>query len=272
MKKANILLKGLIITGLLSASLLAKNSKDIEQIKQDISSKMTHGMVLAKDIHIVATKQEGALTTVIAGVKNDGRPLLFAYNKTLLFSGNIINRKNGKSIYENLIKDNNKVIKQYFQQQQSKMNLEKEVKNKKLIKLIESKYKDIAITIQGQNKDGDTIYIISDANCPFCKQEYKAGKLTIMEKKAKKIVFLPVFLKIPGHETSLKKAVWLLSNWNAKNKKVLLDKFFNKDDRSFEEVSASEVKSKGAKIEQLMKTNLIEGTPTVFNSKGKNLR
>ena len=253
----------------IQGALMAGDKINIEnnKIKQDISVKLAHGQIKPEDIHIIAQDRSHSFVLSVAKIKEDNRPLFFAFNNDILIFGNIIDRKTGKSLFENLVRKNKEKLQQFSK------NRQRIKQNKKLISLLKTdKYKGAYVKIQGNDKKGKTIYVVTDANCPFCIEEYQKGKLKGLVKKAKNIILVPVFLNIPGHETSFKKAVWLLSNWDKNNRDVLLKKFFDKNNRDFEEITSAEIKNIGKKIKNLMQENVIYGTPAVFDGLGRNLR
>ncbi len=265
--------------GILSASIIALSmfagTKD--ELKQDISKIFTNGKLKKSSISIIAqgsAKDLKNLHVLIGTIKGNPKPFLLLYNKDTMIVGSIKNRKNGKSIFIDFINKNKDKIQKALSKIQKK-ETGKEIKNnKKLISLFNGKYKDSMFRIRGGNPNGKIIYLITDPNCPYCKQ-YEENELPKAIKNLKEVRVIPLFLNIPGHETSPMRSSWLLER--AKNDKnpnmlSLMHKASNEKDDTYKEVDSKFAKKAIARMKGILATGLIKGTPTMFDASGNPTR
>ncbi len=269
MKKISILLS----ISFLATSLLASSNS----IEKDISTYLTHGRIKTEDIKIISTDKIGDLKDLhvaIGTIKNSRKPFLIIYNKDKIIVGNMIDRQNGKSIFRELLKKHNKEIKKAMTQDRKIQKANKIKNNKKLIKLINTKYKDLTIKIKGGNPNGKTIYLITDPNCPFC-QEYERKELPKTIKKSKEIIVVPIYLNIRGHESSPLRSSWLIEAAHKngfKDTLSLMHKASNPKDLTYKTVDKKFAQKTISKLKKLINSGLISGTPTVFDQNGNPMR
>jgi len=216
-KKSIVLLLGTIMISSVFAS-----SQDA--LKKDVSKIFTNGKLDKSSINIIAQDSVPDLKNLhvaIGTIKGNPKPFLLLYNKDTMIVGSIRNRKNGKSIFKDFIEKNKDKIRQALSKIQQKEK-NKEIKNnKKLISLFNGKYKDSMFKIKGGNPNGKIVYLITDPNCPYCKQ-YEEKQLPKTIKNSKEVRVVPLYLNIPGHETSAMRSSWLLErSKNDKNADML---------------------------------------------------
>ncbi len=246
-------------------------------LKKDISRLLTHQKVKVDSINIIASDKISDIKDLhiaIGTIKGSTKPFLLLYNKKVIIFGNMIDRTNGRSIFEEFIKKHKKQIKQALYKQ----NMDKkksEVSNyKKLISLLKTKYKDLVIAIKGNNSKGKTVYLITDPNCPFCKVYEKRGLPKII-KSAKEVKIVPIYLNIRGHETSPLKSSWLiLEAKKSKGKDILnlLRRASDPKDIDYKKVDKKDAKKMIEKMRELIRSGLINGTPSVFDQDGNPIR
>ncbi len=242
------------------ASFAILQTANANSIEKDFSISFTNGSIKPEKIHIVSSEDAnisfGNFKIATGFVEGYRKPFAILYNKDYIFLGNLIKRTKNKKILLSKIQEN-------FQKIKKEQERYKKIADKRTIKELEKNYKDIFLTLQGKGKKG-TIYIGTDANCPFCIEQFRNGELRQKIQEYKNIVIIPVFLRLPGHENSLTKAVWLENQWQKSKtnseKFKLLEKFF---DRNFHPKSSKETKV-GNQISKLMKSGLIDHTPTIL--------
>jgi protein-disulfide isomerase len=268
MKKIGII--GLIFSFMVASSLFGAEQA---KLKQDISKIFTGGKLDKSDISIIAEDSIGDLKdlrVMIGTIKGNPKPFLIVYNKDTMIVGSMKNRKNGDDIFASFIKKSKTKIEKALKKMQ-KNAVNKDVKNnKKLISLFANDYKDMMFKIKGGNPKGKTVYLITDPNCPYC-QRYEKNELANTIKKSKEIRVIPLFLNIPGHETSPMRASWLLEK--AKNDKnadmfSLMRKASNINDNTYKEVNKKFAKERIAQMKKLLSLTLFPGTPTIFDQNG----
>jgi protein-disulfide isomerase len=166
---------------------------------------------------------------------------------------------------------NNKVKIQKAMSKIQQNTVNKDVlNNRKTIALFKDKFKDSMFTIKGGNPKGKTIYLITDPNCPYC-QAYEKNEMAGTIKRSKEIRVIPLFLNIPGHETSPMRASWLLEKYkNNKNADMfkLMHKASNINDKTYKEVNKKFAKAKIEKMKEFLNMGLVYGTPTIFDENG----
>ncbi len=264
----------LIFNFMMFSSLFA-SSQDV--LKKDISKIFTNGKLDKSFISIIAQDKVGDLKdlhVLIGTIKGSRKPFLLLYNKETMIVGNIKNRKDGKSIFDNFIKKNRTKIEQALSKIGKKEKSKKIKNNKKLISLLSGDYKDLVFTIKGKNPTGKIIYLITDPNCPYCKR-YEKKQLPKMIKNSKEVRVVSLFLKIRGHETSAMRSSWLLQRAkNDKNADMLsfMHKASNTRDNTYKEVDKTFAKQKITKMKKLLAKRLIRGTPTIFDENGNPVR
>ncbi len=269
-KKGMVLLLGSIIVSSLFAT-----SQDT--LKKDISKIFTDGKVSQNSIDIIAEDSVldlKNLRVVIGTIKGNSKPFLLLYNKDMMIVGSIRSRKDGKSIFKDFIEKNRgKIQKELSKNQKNKQRAEIK-NNQKLISLLEKDYKDLVFKIKGKNPNGKIIYLITDPNCPYCKQ-YEKNELPKAIKNSKEIRVVPLYLNIPGHETSAMRSSWLLERAkNDKNADMLLymHKASSIKDNAYKEVDKEFAKKRIKKMKEILAKGLISGTPTVFDANGNPAR
>jgi len=272
MKKFGII--SLLFSFMVASSLFGVSQ---DKLKQDISKIFTGGRLDKSDIGIIAEDSIPdlkGLHVMIGTIKGNPKPFLIVYNKDTLIVGSMKNRKSGEDIFAGFIKKNKNTIQKALKKIE-KSTVSKEVtNNKKLISLLSGNFKDIIFKIKGGNPKGKTVYLITDPNCPYC-QRYERIQLAKTIKKSKEVIVAPLFLNIPGHETSPMRASWLLEK--AKNDKnadmlSLMHKASNSSDNTYKEVDKTFAKSKIAQMKKLLSLGLIRGTPTIFDQEGNPTR
>ncbi|MFK5882684.1 MAG: thioredoxin fold domain-containing protein [Sulfurospirillum sp.] len=268
-----------IVRGLLSASIVATSlfASSTDTLKQDISKIFTNGKLDKNAISIIAqdsVKDLKDLHVLIGTIKGNPKPFLLLYNKDMMIVGSIKNRKDGKTIFSDFIDKNREKIKKALSKIQQK-ETSKEVKNnKKLISLFNGAFKDSMFKIKGGNPNGKIIYLITDPNCPYCKQYEKNG-LPNTIKNSKEVRVIPLYLNIPGHESSAMRSSWLLER--AKNDKnpdmlSLMHKASNEKDSTYKKVDKKFAKDRISKMKEILAKGLIRGTPTIFDANGNPTR
>jgi len=272
MKRFGII--GLLLSFMVASSLFGAGQ---DTLKQDISKIFTGGKLDKNSISIIAQGSISDLKDLhimIGSIKGNPKPFLILYNKDTMIVGSVKNRKSGKSIFAGFIDKNRAKIQQALAKIQ-KNTISKEVRNnKKLISLLAGDFKDIVFSIKGGNPKGKTIYLVTDPNCPYC-QRYEKTQLASTIKNSKEVKVIPLFLNIPGHETSPMRASWLLEK--AKNNKnadmfSLMHKASNSSDNTYKEVDKKFAKAKIAQMKKLLALGLIRGTPTIFDQNGNPTR
>ncbi|MCF6173364.1 MAG: thioredoxin fold domain-containing protein [Campylobacteraceae bacterium] len=270
MKKLLIVLSALMITSSLFAS-------EQSELKQDISKVFANGKIDTKSINIIAqgtTADLKDLHIAIGTIKGNPKPFLLLYNKDNIMVGSIKNRKSGKSIFDNFIAKNKSKIQEALSKIQ-KSEVSKEVKNnQETISLFNTTFKDSMFKIKGGNPNGKIIYFITDPNCPYC-QQYEKNELPKTIKRAKEVRVIPLFLNIPGHESSPMRSSWLLEKAKTtKNSDLynLILKASDINDKTYQKVNKKFAKEKIAKMQEFLNKGLIRGTPTIFDSKGNPAR
>ncbi len=268
----NIISGLLLSVAIVSSSFAAGHS----QLKKDISKYFTRNKVNVKSIKIIA---EGKainfknLHAVIGMIKGSSKPFLLLYNKNTIIAGSIINRNNGKTVFTDFINKNRAKIKKALSSVVKKQKRDKIKDNKKLISLFNNKYKDLVLTIKGGNPNGKTVYLITDPNCPYC-QEYEKNELPSTIKKSKEIKVIPIYLNIPGHETSPMRSSWLLEQGNKKGADVvsLMHKASDSSNKAYKKVNKKFAKKMISQMKVLISSGLIKGTPTMFDQNGNPTR
>jgi len=264
-----------IIVGLILTSSLLAGSQ--EKLKQDISKIFTNGKLNTNSISIIAQDKSPdlkGLQIAIGTIKGNPKPFLLLYNKDTIIIGNIRDRKSGKNLFKPFIEKNRDKIQKALKNIQ-KQETNKEVKrNKTSILLLNNAFKDLVFKIKGANPKGKTIYLITDPNCPYCKR-YEKNQLPSVIKNSKEVRVVPLFLNIPGHETSPMRASWLLEHYkNDKNADMLslMHKASNIKDNTYKEVDKKFAKEKIAQMKKFLAKGLVRGTPTVFDENGNSAR
>jgi len=272
MKRFGII--SLLLSFMVASSLFGASQ---DTLKQDISRIFTGGRLDKTSINIIAQDSIAdlkGLHVMIGTIKGNPKPFLLLYNKDTMIVGSIKNRKSGNSIFDSFIGKNRAKIKQALAKIQ-KSTVSKTVKNnKKLISLVTGEFKDIMFKIKGDNPKGKTVYLFTDPNCPYC-QRYERNELAGTIKRSKEIRVIPVFLNIPGHETSPMRASWLLEKAKTtKNADLLsmMHKASNSSDNTYKEVNKKFAKAKIAQMRKLLSYGLIPGTPTIFDQDGNPTR
>ena len=264
-----------IIVGLILTSSLFAASQD--KLKQDISKIFTDGKLDTSSINIIAQDKSPdlkGLQVAIGTIKGNPKPFLLLYNKDTIIIGNIRDRKSGKNLFKPFIEKNKGKIQKALRNIE-KQEASKEVKkNKTSISLLNNAFKDLVFKIKGGNPKGKTIYLITDPNCPYC-QQYEKNRLPDVIKNSKEVRVVPLFLNIPGHETSPMRASWLLESYkNNKNADMLslMHKASNAQDNTYKKVDKKFAKEKIAQMKKFLSKGLIQGTPTVFDENGNSAR
>ncbi len=272
MKKFGII--SLIFSFMVASSLFGATQ---DKLKQDISKLFTGGKLDKSDINIIAEDSIADLKdlhVMIGTIKGNPKPFLLVYNKDNIIIGSMKNRKNGQDIFASFIKKNKNTIQAALKKIE-KSTVSKTAKgNKKLISLVTGEFKDIMFKIKGNNPKGKTVYLFTDPNCPYC-QRYERNELAGTIKRSKEIRVIPVFLNIPGHETSPMRASWLLEKAKTtKNADLLsmMHKASNSSDNTYKEVNKKFAKAKIAQMRKLLSYGLIPGTPTIFDQDGNPTR
>ncbi len=268
MKKFGIM--GLVLGFLITSSLFASKQSEL---KQDISRVFANGKIDTRSISIIAQdtiKDLKNLHIAIGTIKGNSKPFLLLYNKDIIMVGSIKNRKDGKSIFDNFISKNRVKIQKALSKIQQNETSKEVQNNKKTISLFNGDFKDSMFKIKGGNLKGKTIYFITDPNCPYC-QQYEKNELANTIKRSKEIRVIPLFLDIPGHESSPMRSSWLLKK--AKTTKnsdlyALILKASDKNDNTYKEVDKKFAKEKIAKMQEFLDKGLIQGTPTIFDENG----
>lgn len=248
-----------------------------DKLKKDISKFLTRGKVNVNSIKIIADDKTADLKDLhmaIGTIKGNPRPFLLIYNKNTILIGNMIDRKTGKSLFKNFISKNRAVIKKELSKLKKNRQKKEILGNKKLITLLNSKFKDIVITVKGDNPKGKTIYLITDPMCPFC-QQYEKNELKNSLKRAKEVKIVPIFLHIRGHESSPMRSSWLLEQAKKdKNSDVLalLHKASDRNFKGYKSVDKKFAKKMIAKMSKILSSGYINGTPTIFDEEGKPTR
>lgn len=265
---------GLLFGFMATASLFA-TSQDV--LKKDISKIFTNGKLDASSINIIAqdkTSDLKDLSVLIGTIKGNPKPFLLLYNKDTIIVGSIRDRKSGKTIFEKFIAKNRDKIQAALSKVQQEEKV-KEVKNNKTsISLLNGKFKELTFKIKGGNPKGKTVYLITDPNCPFCKQ-YEKNQLPETIKTSKEVIVVPLFLNIPGHETSPMRSSWLLEKYkNNKNADMLelMHKASNIEDGTYKEVDKKFANEKIALMKKFLSKGTIKGTPTIFDENGNPTR
>ncbi len=267
-----------LVTGVILSALVATSSSAVGQkeLKQDISKFFTGGKVKVKSIDIVADGKTADLKNlhiVIGMIKGNTKPFLLLYNKNIIMVGNFLNRKTGKTIFANFIDKNKSKIKKIISKTRQKEKNQEIKNNKKLISLFKKKYKDLVLTIKGGNLKGKTIYLVTDPNCPYC-QRYEKIKLPNTIKKSKEVKVIPLYLNIPGHETSPMRSSWLIGQGSKKGADILslIHKASDSNNKEYKKVNKKFAKKMIAQMKVLISSGLIKGTPTIFDQNGNPTR
>ncbi len=266
MKKISTGLLGLVIT----SSLFAAGQSGL---KQDISKVFANGKIDTNSINIIAQDSMPDLKDLhmaIGTIEGSSKPFIIIYNKDNIMVGSIKNRKSGKSIFNDFIDKNRVKIQNALSKIQSKQTSKEATRNQKTISLFNGKFKDSMFKIKGGNPNGKIVYLITDPNCPYC-QEYEKNELPATIKKSKEVRVIPLFLNIPGHDTSPMRASWLLEQAKkTKNQDLyaLMRKASDASDDSYKSVDKEFAKEKIAKMKEYLSKNLIVGTPTIFDGNG----
>ena len=268
-----------ILTGVLGISLAAifLHADTKVELKKDISKFFTRGKADINSIKIIAddkTTDLKDLHMAIGTIKGNPRPFLLIYNKETIIMGSLIDRKTGKSLFKNFISKNRAVISKELSKLKKNEQKKEISDNKKLLSLLKNDYKDMVLTIKGGNPKGKTIYLVTDPMCPYC-QQYEKNELQGTLKKSKEVKVIPIYLRIPGHESSPMRSSWLLEQ--AKKDKnadilALMHKFSDKNFQGYKSVDKKFAKKMVAKMTKLLSLGYIKGTPTIFDENGKPTR
>jgi len=256
----------LVVGFFIESNVLAKG--DNIGLKSDFSKIFTHGRLKTDKINIIAKgklKDLKNMNVAIGAIDGTSRLFLIFYNKNIIGIGKIVNRKNAKSIFSKFISKNRFKIEAFKKAKQLNAN-------KKLISLLQTKYKNLVINIKGGNPNGKTIYLITDPNCPFCKR-YEKMRLPSVIKNSKEVKVIPIFLHIPGHETSPMRSSWLLEQ--AKKGGNILSLIYKASDpknMEFKKVNKKFAKKMINEINGFLSSGYLRGTPTVFDEKGNEIR
>jgi predicted metal-dependent hydrolase len=268
MKRFGII--SLILSFMVASSLFGAGQ---DTLKQDISKIFTGGKLDKSSINIIAQDSIDDLKNLhimIGTIKGNPKPFLLLYNKDTMIVGSIKNRKSGKNIFDEFIGKNRAKIQKALSKIQNKETSVEVQNNKKIISLFNGEFKNSMFKIKGGNPKGKTIYFITDPNCPYC-QQYEKNELAGTIKKSKVVIVIPLFLNIPGHESSPMRSSWLLEQ--AKNTKnadlyALILKASNSSDTTYKKVNKKFAKEKIAKMQEFLNKGLIRGTPTIFDGNG----
>ncbi len=263
----------IVVSFMMGSYLFANN---ISSLQKDISKFLTNNRIKAKDIHILSSDKISDLKNLhvaIGTISDSPKPFIIIYNKDKLIVGNMIDRKNGKNIFKFFINKHKKEIIKVLQKEKKEKKKTEISHNKKLISLFKNQYKDLVLTIKGGNPKGKIVYLITDPNCPFCKQ-YEKYQLPKTIKNSKEIKVIPVCLDIPGHETSPLRASWLLEKGKKKNANILkiIYQASNPRNMDYKTVNKKFAKKMITKMKKLLDNGLIQGTPTVFDQNGNPMR
>ncbi len=262
-----------IVSSIVASSLFASS---VSSLQKDISKFLTNSRVKTKDIHILSSDKISDLKNLhvaIGTISNSPKPFIIIYNKNKLIVGNMIDRKNGKSIFKFFIDKHKKEIINALQKEKKNEKKIEISNNKKLVSLFKNQYKDLVLTIKGGNPKGKIVYLVTDPNCPFCKQ-YEKYQLPKTIKNSKEIKVIPVCLDIPGHETSPLRSSWLLEKGKKKNANILkmIYQASNPRNMDYKTVNKKFAKKMITKMKKLLNSGLIQGTPTVFDQNGNPMR
>jgi hypothetical protein len=264
------------LASLLSASLYLQATPQVD-LKKDISKFFTRGRADVKSIKILADDKTGDLKNlhmVIGTIEGSPKPFLLIYNKDTIIMGSLIDRKTGQSIFKNFINKNRTVISKELSRLRQNEQKKEIQDNKKLLSLFDNEYKDMVLTIKGGNPKGKTVYLITDPMCPYC-QQYEKNELKGTIAKSKEVRVIPIYLNIPGHESSPMRSSWLIEQVKKdKNADIvaLMHKFSDKNDNTYKNVDKKFAKKMSAKMTKLISTGYIKGTPTIFDQNGNPTR
>jgi len=211
---------------------------------------------------------------VIGTIGGNPKPFLLLYNKDTIIMGSIRDRKSGKSIFGKFIAKNRDKLQAALSKAQQKEKNKEAKNNKTSISLLNGKFKELTFKIKGGNPKGKTVYLITDPNCPYCKQ-YEKNKLPSTIKNSKEVIVVPLFLNIPGHETSPMRSSWLLEKYKnnkSANMLELMHKASNKKNSTYKEVNKKFANKKIALMKKFLSKGTVRGTPTIFDENGNPTR
>ncbi len=264
-----------LLFGFMIASSLFATSQDV--LKKDISKIFTNGKLDTSSINIIAqdkTPDLKDLKVLIGTIKGNPKPFLLLYNKDTIIVGSVRDRKSGKTIFKKFIEKNKDKLQAALTKIQKQETKQEIKKNKKSISLLNDKFKDIMFKIKGGNPKGKTVYLITDPNCPYCKQ-YEENQLAKTIKNSKEVRVVSLFLDIPGHETSPMRSSWLLEKYkNDKNTNMLalMHKASDIKNDTYKEVDKKFANEKIAQMKKFLAKGTITGTPTIFDENGNPTR
>jgi len=271
MKKLTV---GLLFVSIMVSSLFASSQ---DMLKKDISKIFTNGKLDTSSINIIAqdkTSDLKNLKVLIGTIKGNPKPFLLLYNKDTIIVGSVRDRKSGKTIFKKFITKNKEKLKTALVKIQKEEKGKEEKSNKTSISLLNGKFKNIMFKIKGGNPKGKTVYLLTDPNCPYCK-DYEENQLPNTIKNSKEVRVVSLFLNIPGHETSAMKSSWLLEKYkNDKNANMLdlMHKASNSKNNTYKEVDKKFANEKIAQMKKFMSKGTVKGTPTIFDENGNPAR
>lgn len=132
--------------------------------------------------------------------------------------------------------------------------------------------KNMEFTLEGGNKDGESLVLFTDPLCPYC-ISFEKEQLPTVLKNAKEIrVVMYPLTSLRGHETSLVRSYWLLQNVKGKkvDEKIKLMKDSTNLDISKIKVdqNSKEFKQYSEDIKKIQAMRIVPGTPSIYGLDG----